>query len=358
MKQVFFLITLLVSEHLSAQIYLSEPSFENWAHSGNCPPPLLWFNCDQNNPANYPSPLYYQQPTDGDHFLGFMSLWYNNNYRMKIGQELNCSLAVDKQHHFAVDLSCMDYDLIDTSFHIYPPANLELWLGMDSCSMDTLIWLSPNIDTAWQRVDAYFTPDQAYTHILICPKSQASWNTILFVDNFSPIDISDTVSIQANNDTSIVAGNCVYLSATAFAAYDSLYWTSSDGSLSYNGLTPGLVCPTTATDYYVNLVNCSSCCWRSFDTVHVTMHGVGIENVKTFNKNIPTFITAENPLWHVNNLPSNTSLKLFDMTGREMYESKNYRNDFSFTDAPAGIYFYSIQFNNGNKLNGKILFIK
>lgn len=88
----------------------------------------------------------------------------------------------------------------------------------------------------------------------------------------------------------------------------------------------------------------------SFNSVPV------VDGVKRIN--VPTFITKQNSVFKINDLPSHTAIVLFDELGRVIYQSKNYLNDFDFNVLPSSTYFYSIKFADGSFQNGKVVWIR
>ena len=82
-------------------------------------------------------------------------------------------------------------------------------------------------------------------------------------------------------------------------------------------------------------------------------------SLKTFELIVPS-ITLKNQNFIINNLPANSSLKVFDALGQIVYQSNNYQNNFMPLMANA-VYFVELEYvvdNQNKKYDGKLLVVE
>jgi len=67
-----------------------------------------------------------------------------------------------------------------------------------------------------------------------------------------------------------------------------------------------------------------------------------------------------NETFFIKNLESfpNTKVKIFNRWGRILLDSNNYKNDWKATDAPDGVYYYTVTIYNGTEFNGTVSILR
>jgi hypothetical protein len=83
-------------------------------------------------------------------------------------------------------------DITMSSFFFGEPGALQLWGGIDSCSLDELLWTSPVIDNvdSWQTYCGTMLPTKSFSHLTLVYAPGATAGYIL-VDNFKPATSCD-----------------------------------------------------------------------------------------------------------------------------------------------------------------------
>ncbi|MDQ3108909.1 MAG: gliding motility-associated C-terminal domain-containing protein [Bacteroidota bacterium] len=140
---------------------------------------------------------------------------------------------------------------------------------------------------------------------------------------------------------------------------------AADSGVAYSWYPPtGLSDPTSAnpwakpdsTTIYVLTIsdpNGLYCLGNSTDSVTVTVNDCPVPP-EYF---VPGILKGDER-FTISALPQNTSLKIFDLRGRLIYNAENYQNDFSVTHLAAGIYVYRLRFADGSLQEGKVCVIE
>jgi hypothetical protein len=160
-------------------------------------------------------------------------------------------------------------------------------------------------------------------------------------DNIQVNFVQETAQLLPN-DTAIYAGAFPYTinlsnqytnyqSNSQFTIYNSQFTINAEGAYSLS-----------AIDNYGCLVS---------DSINIKL--------KTFELIVPSIITKNQNLI-INNLPANSSLKVFDALGQIIYQSSNYQNNFMPLMAHA-MYLLELEYDADNKrkqYNGKLMVIE
>lgn len=86
---------------------------------------------------------------------------------------------------------------------------------------------------------------------------------------------------------------------------------------------------------------------NGFEGAYYYLDDVSFNLCGDLELNVPNIITANddgiNDVFKINNLTSNTSLKIFNRWGNNIYNTRNYQNDWKPIDETAGTYYYILQ---------------
>ncbi|SFE63616.1 gliding motility-associated C-terminal domain-containing protein [Thermoflexibacter ruber] len=156
-----------------------------------------------------------------------------------------------------------------------------------------------------------------------------------------PIRLLELPKVDAGKDTSVTIGFGVRLLATGASAY---IWTPKEG-LDRDSTASPIASPRVTTRYIVTGIDAAGC--RNVDTVLVrVINEADIDVVDVITPNGDGL----NDVLYVKNIelyPENTII-IFNRWGKEIYQKKNYQNDWDGTIngelLPTGVYFYVINF--------------
>lgn len=251
---------------------------------------------------------------------------------------------------------CTDSVSKNVSFTTYPNLTFALTGTSPFCVGDSIsvkanggtniIWLNDN-DTNRTKV---FKSSIRYT-------VRAFNGPLCYVDDNDTVLVYPKASVTAYSDTTIYRGSSAILRATGATTYT---WSPATGLSATTGATVRSSTVQTRR-YIVSGTNGNGC--SDQDTVTVTV----IDPVFT---RIPNIITPngdnENDAWDVKELADldQYDLTVTDYSGKVVYESSNYQNDWkavdkSNNDLPDGIYYYLLHHRgNHSKLKGFIQVIR
>jgi hypothetical protein len=118
---------------------------------------------------------------------------------------------------------------------------------------------------------------------------------------------------------------------------------------------------TTITNPGVYWVNAFDQCGVISDTIHVDL-GVGcdtttalIENFSNDSKSLKDYYV--NDTWVITNPPKNSTVMVYDATGRLVYTAANYANNWK-PEVAEGIYYYVLLSDKQLVTNGRLLIVK
>ena len=84
------------------------------------------------------------------------------------------------------------------------------------------------------------------------------------------------------------------------------------------------------------------------DTVNVFVQDCEVEVFNIFTPNGDD----KNEYFHVNNLPANSALQIFNRWGNRVYNSSNYGNNWNGDGVPDGTYFYLLMLPDKKTYHG------
>jgi len=342
---------LLLATHklVFSQIVIPDSSIENvnsfssqfftWNICCNTPDPMDKFGSF--GPNYHPA---YMQPTEGNYYLHFVGgMYFQDSLNEKLGVKLNCPVISNKKHFFFIDAACIS--VVDFLPQV-TKGNLLVYLGNNQCDSSQLIWISPTLDTFWNRYKIEFLPTSNYQFILLKAFNiNLSKIGIIWVDNLSSIYIQDKLGYvtATASQTTIAAGECVQLSSTANTNYDSVTWSNNTHNFYSNQLIPVEVCPTQTTTYRVQLHD--ACGYNSWDTITIYVNN-------ECNFNLPNLLKVNQPLISASNYLS-FAIKIYNSLGELVFKDDTYKNNWQ--TPTAGLYIANVQCVNGTQKKIKIV---
>lgn len=124
----------------------------------------------------------YPAATEGETYLGMQS---DNS----VAHELCAPLVAGKPYSVKLDVS---------SYWVGVPPQLAINVSSDGCAGEAkTVWTSPMTHQMWQTYCATFTPDRAYTHLVLSMANPDDSPALLFVDNMVPVPNCDDLSQDA-----------------------------------------------------------------------------------------------------------------------------------------------------------------
>ncbi|HEY9259618.1 gliding motility-associated C-terminal domain-containing protein, partial [Chitinophaga sp.] len=156
-----------------------------------------------------------------------------------------------------------------------------------------------------------------------------------------------TVTIISNKGNTVSKGDIIQLTATGGSSY---HWTTVDGIISGQQSAVLQARIMVNTDYEVTATNTAGC----HNTAHINI--AVVEDFKVESTNILTPNgDGKNDKWVIRNLDSypNNEVKIFDRSGRVVYQRKNYSNDWDGTvngsPLSEGTYYYILTIEGSTK---------
>ena len=344
------LFLVLNSKAVNAQIAISDPSFEDvdfnlqkfytWKVCQGTP--YVWVKeasfGNQFQPSSRP-------PTNGDYciHLGGGDIDTLSYLNQIIGIKLGCPLLKSKPHYFYFDLSSIVVYL-NNPLDNQDRGQIRILLGDSLCKYNQVAWVSPMLDSVWQRYKVEFIPDDNYQYLAIegwCITKGSTGDE--WVDNLSPIYIDDKIGDVKVSVTKqqIAAGECVQLSSEVFTTYKTITWSSEPQGFSSTLQNPKEVCLTQTTKYKVQLTD--SCGYNAWDTITVYVHN-------ECGYNLPTLIKTNESL--VANYEG-LSMAIYNSIGQLVYQTENYNDTWQPTTQ--GLYIVFVRCVNGSKRSFKLV---
>ena len=340
---------------MNAQIVLRNASFEEDSHCLNCLP-SGWSNCNWHLPDIGPSNIY-------------PDAFYGNNYESLIGlhassntwngdciqQKIHC--PINRNSFVAFNMFAqVPYPSPSSGLTYAPPGRLNIYIGADSCDMSQRTYQLANVDSGWRWFNIKMSVPTGGRYFILQADTIHFHEFVFGIDTIGALTVWDTTTVSADFKTAVILrGDSIQLNATSSSPYDDAWWTeASSGDTIAHILSNVIVTPQTTTQYVACVKICDTCCWWSYDTVTVVV----LPQAQMHPFSIPTFISADNSIWHIKGMPLHTAVKLYDEIGREVFTTKNYSNDFDFEGLPAGMYIYELQFSDGTLQKGKIVWAR
>ncbi|MFK7936828.1 MAG: hypothetical protein AB8G22_25165 [Saprospiraceae bacterium] len=185
MKNLFAVLSLLLSFSTVAQIQLDNASFEGEPQDATVP--VGWFACA---PGTTPDILpgfwgVYNDSSEGDTYIGLITR-RDGSYE-SIGQRLKEPLKKNECYAFAMDLAHSD------SYSGYDGVlNLRIWGGANKCDKDQLLWqtIEPIEEEDWATFNINFTTKQTINYIIIEAfhrEEPTPYEGNILLDNITPI---------------------------------------------------------------------------------------------------------------------------------------------------------------------------
>jgi gliding motility-associated-like protein len=164
---------------------------------------------------------------------------------------------------------------------------------------------------------------------------------------------SDTVLVD------LATYSAIFLKDTLeICSYEGLELDATRTGASYqwstNESTPTITI-TEADEYSVEVTLSNGCTQEETVEVIPCLNSIGIPNTITPNGD------GVNDTWIIEDIYNypNNSVKILDRSGRLVFESTNYNNDWAAENLPATVYYYIVDLGNGGTLvNGTITVIR
>lgn len=245
----------------------------------------------------------------------------------------------------------LEYDTVEVDF---APCAPEVNLGSDEIKCATAsVAIGDSVDGAisylWQpggQTTPFITVTNAGTYTLtvtsLCGTS---------TDQINVINLPGITGVQIPADTVICIDDTLNLSVLAPVGTNIL-WQNGGTGANFEVYEPG--------QYTVAFYNqCGSASFLikvGLDTTDCTT-----DVPEWFNTDasfIKNYILGENEALTLNNLPLNNSIAIYDATGKIIFQTANYKNDWMPMSIANGIYYYRLLGDNKLKYNGRILLNK
>lgn len=245
----------------------------------------------------------------------------------------------------------LEYDTVEVDF---APCAPEVNLGSDEIKCATAsVAIGDSVDGAisylWQpggQTTPFINVTNAGTYTLtvttLCGTS---------TDQINVINLPGITGVQIPADTVICIDDTLNLSVLAPVGTNILWQNGGTGS-NFEVYEPG--------QYTVAFYNqCGSASFLikvGLDTTDCTT-----DVPEWFNTDasfIKNYILGENEALTLNNLPLNNSIAIYDATGKIIFQTANYKNDWMPMSIANGIYYYRLLGDNKLKYNGRILLNK
>jgi hypothetical protein len=303
------------------EYYIECPTFQNGWYEINKAAP--WYNPTLNTPDYFnvcdtlvnqlgvPKNLWgFQYANSGDAYAGFAVHYGSINGREYISTSLTATLTNGKQYQMNFFLNLSNQSAAASS-------SIGAYFSIDSIQGDTTIQV-------------------------INLKPQIKLN----VDNV----ITDTLNWVRVTDTFIADGGERFLTIGNFnddehTVLDTFHYVPNYWHLVY---------------YYIDDVSLYEV---TEDTTpkHPILHNpIAVTNLKPPPEAliIPTLISGKDLYWQFIHLQPNTAVKLYNALGQLVFSSFNYQNNLSVGFLAAGVYFYEVEEENGERVNGKVVVMR
>ncbi len=192
-----------------------------------------------------------------------------------------------------------------------------------------------------------FNTDSATATSIINPQGYPG--TYFYIDDVSLYEITEP---YAGNDTTLCLGDSVRLGTTAVAGVNYV-WKPSLGLSDSTSSNP-IAQPNVTTTYTITISDTAirTCACDSMAEITVTVSACA-PNPEFY---IPTLLIGQQQ-FVIPNLPEGTTLTLYDLLGRKVFQQENYQNQFYAHYLSAACYTYELKPPNAERITGKICVI-
>ncbi|MEN8203244.1 MAG: gliding motility-associated C-terminal domain-containing protein [Bacteroidota bacterium] len=347
-RYIFPVFFLMVVVSLNAQ-YLANPSFEGPPGIGISPPDWLPFdpastpdteplNCD-----NYPA-------SDGDTYITLVARGSgspdNPNTVENCQTQLTQSLNAGECYSLNMDLASRDdlgHYVFGEGFIYYTEGvALRVYGSSSSSEKGELLLETEAVENIqWERISATVKPGTSINYLLfeVSLTTASAANGNLLIDNFS-ID-HELVSTVMLNETLVTSDLPFSLEASESSSYS---WSPNSGLSCYDCRSPEVNSNVDRT-YTCTLISPISGCPEN----ELFILSFTDDSIPTGDFKIPNVFTPNgdgiNDRFEVTGLPPYSSLMVFDRSGKEIFKSETYQNEWDGTDLdgnplPSDTYWY------------------
>lgn len=259
------------------------------------------------------------------------------------------------------------YYIDDVSVVVLP--EIEAGTGNTLCRGDSAL-LTGTLSEYWQGMAFEWTPriglsnpDSLQTYVV--PDSTTTYYLTVscetcdvpcledMIDSVTVYVIQPSIVITAGPDTIIAQDDSVQLGAPAQAGV-TYQWQPATG-LSATDIAQPWASPTNTTTYFLTaLYTEDTCSFIIHDSVTINI-GTSINDYSPQQQLIIPSVLCSTDKWIIGNLPKKTRVMIFDETGRIVFSTPDYMNDFAGTKLSFGIYYYSVSTPVGNEYQGKLV---
>jgi gliding motility-associated-like protein len=335
MKYIPLALFILLYTNARAQ-YLANPSFEGPPGIAIIPP--AWFSFD---PLSTPD----TEPLDCDDFSASDGVTYitlvargagsNNPQTVENCQaQLLQPLTTGQCYSISLDLASrndLGHYVFGEGFKYYTsPSVLRIYGSTNSSEKGVLFHQTdPVVNRTWETISFSLKPDDDINYLLIeatlVQNTEANGNVL--VDKLS-IGLDQTIRVMFN-DTLAVTDLPFTLEASESSSYS---WSPTTGLSCYDCRTPE-VYSTAAQTYTCSLIsNSTSCPEKELFILYFEEEG----GIPSGEFKIPNVFTPNgdgiNDRFEVSGLPPLSSLIVFDRSGKEVFRSEEYKNEWNGTD--------------------------
>ncbi|MFP4060250.1 MAG: gliding motility-associated C-terminal domain-containing protein [bacterium] len=348
---LFVLLNIMGFIPVAAQQYLQNPSLEGIPGFEMIPPG--WQKCDpESTPDTGPVEILNvnNPPSEGSSYVHMVTrdtiAPYSRKYE-EIHTSLLQSLEKGSCYRFKADLAMCPSDSSFTFNHgmikYNNPVVLNIYGGVNYCERTELLAVvGPVTNTSWQTYEITIQPTLGNYPFLILEVYFAGdehYFGNMLIDNLFLDDVPlDEIVVM---DTTVQAGDLVYLSASAGSYYE---WMPLEGLNCYDCQTP--VFTGSQNEFYSCYVEQEgSCPWIEKFNIDIRYF---IPNVITPNDD------GRNDRFYIPGLPKGSLLTISDRDGQVIFISEDYENNWagysgSNQRVESGTYWYVLKIPGLNK---------
>ncbi len=350
MKQYIFLMILILQTTLLAGQYLTNPSFEGPPGIGITPPEWLPFDL-VSTPDTEPLDCDHFPASEGETYItlvarGSGSIENPNSFencQAPLLQPLEAGLC----YSFHMDLASRD-DLGHYVFgegFIFYRASVKLMVYGSSSSSDKgelLLDTEPILNTQWETISMTIKPESEVNYLTFevnfSEASSTSGN--ILIDNLVIDDL--LVSTVMLNETLTTSDLPITLEASEGASYS---WSPGSGLSCYDCRSPEVNSNLSTTYTCTLLSTLTGCPSKELFILSFTDDPI----IPPGEFKIPNVFTPNgdeiNDNFEITALPSYSSLLIFDRSGKEVFSSEEYHNEWNGRDMdnnplPSNTYWY------------------
>jgi len=334
-RYIFLSLFLFVSVLASAQ-YLANPSFEGPPGIAITPPDWLPFD-PSSTPDTEPLDCDNFPASEGETFITLVARGTesseNPNTFENCQAELTQSLNAGECYTLNMDLASRDdvghYDFGEGFNYYSAEVKLRVYGGTNSSEKGELLFETEVVEnTQWERISANVKPGAQINFLLfeVHLSTSSSANGNLLIDNL--IIDHELVSTVVLNETLSTSDLPYTLEASESSSYS---WSPNSGLSCYDCRSPEVNSNVDRT-YTCSLISTITGCPAnelfilSFTDDSIPPGEFKIPNVFTPNGD------GINDYFEITGLPPYSSLMIFDRSGKEVFRSETYQNEWDGTD--------------------------